>query len=91
MISCYPHRSGPHSATIRETFSCGLKITSRDPQLDNMQRVRELETLGSKWDVSNKPSPQSSELCRRGGGKSAIARGGERLARLRGARIGTGV
>lgn len=60
MIFCYPHRSGPHSSTIRETFFCGLRITYRDPQLDNMQRVRELETLGSKWDVSNKPSPQSS-------------------------------
>lgn len=78
MIICYPRRSGPRLATIREAFSCGTKITYRDPQLDNMQRVRELGTLGSKWDVSNKSlSSELRQPRKRGGGKSAIASGGE--------------
>lgn len=40
---------------------------SKDTQLNNVQRVRDLDTLSPKWEVSNKPLPLGlRELCRRG-------------------------
>lgn len=41
-----------------------------DPPLDNVQKVRDLGTLGSKWDALIKPlSSQFREICRSGGRK----------------------
>lgn len=42
--------SVPHSAIIREVSSCSGGET--DPQLDKVQRSRDLGTLSRKWDVT---------------------------------------
>jgi hypothetical protein len=50
----------------------------RDPQPDMTQRVRDLGTLSSKWDVSIKSLPLGPRgLCGRGGRRRVRARGSE--------------
>jgi len=50
-----------------------LSSIPRDSHSDNMQRVRDLGTLSSKWDMSMKSFP--TEPCGRGGRKRKRTRG----------------
>jgi hypothetical protein len=49
---------------------------NRDPQLDNMQRVRDFGALSSKWDVFIKTHFSSlKDLCGKGGRNIVRTRG----------------
>jgi len=72
MTSCYTHRSVTCSAIIRKASSC----SRTNPQADHMERVRNLETLILKWDVSNKSFHlEFREPCGRGGRETVRVRG----------------
>jgi hypothetical protein len=76
MTYCYIHRSVYHSPIIREDPSCTIWLLVRDPQLYNVQRLRDFGTLSYKWDVSTKPlSSRLMDVCRRGYRKTVKARG----------------
>ena len=68
MTFYFTHRSVPHSAIVREIPPAEDGNKSRDTQSDNMQRVRDLGALSSKWDIAIKSFPMGlREPCGRGG------------------------
>lgn len=67
-----------HSAIIRAVVDDAVDDNQhRNPQLDDVQRIRDFGTLTPKWDVFIKLFPSGPrELCRGGGGEILRARGG---------------
>lgn len=54
MTFYYTHRSVSCSALSEKLHPTADRNKGRDPQLDNTQSMRDLETPSSKWDVSIK-------------------------------------
>lgn len=70
------HRPVPCSTIIREASSVANGNKYRHPELDNVQKVKNLETIRTKWDVSIKSLPLGSgNSCQRGVRKSVRAGG----------------
>lgn len=56
-----------HSALIKKASLVADGNSHRDPQLDNVQRMKTFGALNPKWDVFNKLQPSGlRELCRKG-------------------------
>lgn len=50
MIFCHSHRSFPYSAITEKNFLLQQRGANTEiTLLDNMQKVRDLETLNPKW------------------------------------------
>lgn len=71
----YTYKSESCSVITREASLKIYENKYKDPELDNMQRVRNLGTLCPKWVVFIKPLPSGGrELCNKGGIKILRAR-----------------
>lgn len=69
--------SGSCSVTIREVSSCCRWELTRDPQLDNVERLRAFRALSPQWDDSIKSLRlRLRDLCGEEGGNILKARGG---------------
>lgn len=73
---CYTHRLVHFSAFIREAASFTRLELTRDAQVDNVQRVRNLKTLSPKCDVFIKPLPENSGIYAKEHKNIVRARGG---------------
>jgi len=66
----------PCCAIIGEASSYSRQELIQRPTTDNVQRVRDFETLSPKSKVSIKPFPSGlRDPCKRGGRKIEVARG----------------
>jgi hypothetical protein len=72
MTCCYTCRSASHLAITRDAFSLEEFRECRDPQLHNVQRVREIGTLSPKWDAIIKLPPSGLRELRRKRGRQVV-------------------
>jgi hypothetical protein len=84
MTFCYTHQcvTQPSSEKLPPEAD-GNKY--RNPQMDNVQNVRDLGTLSPKWNVFTKSLPSGlRKPCGRGGGKIVRSQMGQKIQRKQG-------
>lgn len=70
MTFCYPHNQCLVQPSSEKLTCSKWEKRYRDVHLDNVQRIKDLQTSNPKWDVSIKPFPSGlRECCGREGGR----------------------